>query len=82
MMPNPDAEWSDELRQATKAAIEELAILPGSGHLCFKHLGSGFGIIDFADLMRGNIRMAVRATGKSVTFANADELIDAGWAID
>ena len=81
-MPIPDAQWSDELMQATKAAIEQRTVLPGGDHLCFKHIGSGFGIIDFADLMRGNLRMTVRSTGKAVTFANAVELIDAGWAID
>jgi len=81
-MPNPDAQWSDELMQATKAAIEQWTVLPGGDHLCFKHIASGFGVIDFTDLMRGKLRMTVRGTGKAVAFANADELIDAGWAID
>jgi len=81
-MPIPDAQWSDGLMQATKAAIEQWTVLPGGDQLCFKHIGSGFGIIDFADLMRGNLRMTVRGTAKAVTFADADDLISAGWAID
>ena len=81
-MPNSDAQWSDELMRATKAAIEEWAMLPSGDGLCFKHISSGFGVIELADLMRGSLRMIVRGTGKTVAFANADDLIDAGWAID
>ena len=81
-MPDPDAQWSSELRQATKVAIEELAVLHAGDHLCFKHIRSGYGVIAFADLMRGNLRMTVRSTEKEIVFANADEMIAAGWAID
>ena len=81
-MPNPDAQWSDDLRQATKLAVGEWAMLPTQDHLCFKHINSGFGVMDLADLMRGNLRMIVRGTEKKIVFANADELIAAGWAID
>ena len=81
-MPDSDAQWSNELRQATKVAIEELAMLPADDHLCFKHIRSGYGVIAFADLMRGNLRIIVRDTGKAIVFANADELIGAGWALD
>ena len=81
-MPRSDAQWSDELRQATRAAIEEWAILPIEDRVCFKQISSGFGAIDVADLMRGNLRMIVGGTGKAIVFANADELIGAGWALD
>ena len=81
-MPNPDAHWSAELRQATKAAIEEWASLPVENNICFKHISSSFGLMDFADLMQGNLQMIVRGTGEAIDFTNADELISAGWAID
>jgi len=81
-MPNPDAQWSDDLRQVTKMAVEEWAVLPADDHLCFKHISAGYGVMDFSDLMRGNLRIISRDTGKAVVFANADELIDRGWALD
>jgi len=81
-MPNPDAQWSHDLRQATKVAVEEWAMLHAVDHLCFKHISLGFGVIDFSDLMRCDFRMIVRDTEKRIIFANADERIAAGRAID
>ena len=81
-MPTRDAAWSVELRRRTKMAVEEWAMLPADDHVCFKHIRSGYGVIAFADLMRGNLRLIVRDTEKEIVFANGEELIAAGWAID
>jgi len=40
------------------------------------------GVMNFADLMCGKLLMTVRGTGAEVVFVNADELINAGWALD
>ena len=81
-MPTRDAAWSVELRRRTKMAVEEWAMLPADDHVCFKHIRSGYGVIAFADLMRVNLRLIVRDTEKEIVFANGEELIAAGWAID
>jgi len=81
-MTNSSARWSLDLRLATEAAIKDWSTLPlGDGH-CFKHVSAGFGTIDFAALMRGDLRMIIRDTDQVLVFANADELIAAGWALD
>jgi hypothetical protein len=53
-----------------------------NGQLCLKHVTSIFGTIAEDDLLRGVIKVVDRRTGAEATFANADELIAAGWVID
>ena len=74
--------WSEALRQATREALTEFAFAPNEGVVGFKHVGSGSGTIAVSDLLRGRLRMVDRETKQETTFADADELMDAGWAID
>lgn len=52
------------------------------GRLHVKHIASGSGIIAEDDLWRGILRVVDGRTGAEATFANADELIAAGWVVD
>lgn len=81
-MNEPEAQWSDQLRQATKEAIEELAVMPNGDDVCFKHIKSGYGVIALADLIAGKLRLTNRKMGEETVFANADALIRAGWTLD
>ena len=75
--------WSNGLKAQTREAVAEPdAFAMYDGQLCFKHSASGFGVIAADDLQRGVVRMVDRRTKQEVTFAVADELIAAGWAID
>lgn len=76
-------QWSDELKVQTKDAIEGRDIFAmHNGRLCLKHIVSGFGAIAADDLKRGVLRVVDMQTKQATTFASADELIAAGWAID
>ena len=77
-----DASWSEELRQATREAIAAGAFDAVGDKLCFKHIRSGFGIIALDDLLGRNLRLVERGTSRVTVFADAEELIHAGWAID
>ena len=78
-----NAEWSDALKASTREAIETLDVMPSrEGRVAFKHVGGGFASIDIRDLFRGVLRVVDRRTGAETVFANADQLIQAGWAID
>ena len=81
-MSKPEARWSEQLRRATMEAIEEFAIMPVGDEIGFKHIVSGYGIVTLADLSAGKLRMTHRTTGQDIVFADAEALIDAGWAID
>ncbi|OZB05789.1 MAG: hypothetical protein B7X67_11375 [Rhizobiales bacterium 39-66-18] len=74
--------WSDELKALTRAAVEDLDVMPRGNDVFFKHIRSGFGIMSFSDLVSGELRMRDAETGMITTFADVDALIAAGWAID
>lgn len=74
--------WSDELRARTRDAIEGGMFVARDGRLCLKHIASGFGVMTEDDLLSGVLRVVNVRTGAETTFANADELIAAGWALD
>lgn len=48
----------------------------------FKHIRSGFGSISVVNILRGEIRLVEMGKGRETMFADADEFIRAGWAID
>ncbi len=76
-------EWSDDLKAQTRDAIEGRGIFAmRNGRLCLKHAVSGFGAIATDDLQRGVLRVVDMRTKQATTFASADALIAAGWAID
>ncbi len=74
------SEWSNELRDATREAIESALVL--GDELCLKHARGAFGVIAADDINRGAMRVTDRHTGRTRVFEDADELLGAGWVID
>ena len=80
---NPAYDWSDDLKKRTRDTIEGRGLLASrDGQLCLKHITSGFGTIAEEHLSGGALKVVDRRTGAETTYANADELIADGWAID
>lgn len=80
---SPAGDWSDELKGQTRDAVEGRDIFASrDGQLCLKHITSGFGTIAEEHLWSGVLTVVDRRTGAETTYATADELIAAGWAID
>ncbi|NJL07450.1 MAG: DUF262 domain-containing protein [Methylacidiphilales bacterium] len=79
----PDTqEWSEDLKRATRNSIEGQAFIPRGDAVAFKHVASGFATMTITDLLAGNLKLVDCDSGEETTFANVDELIRAGWAID
>ena len=80
---SPGGDWSDDLKKRTRDAIEGRGLLASrDGQLCLKHITSGFGTIAEEHLWGGVLKVVDRRTGAETTYANADELIAAGWVVD
>ena len=80
---SPADDWSDELKEQTRDAVEGRGLFASlDGRLCLKHITSGFGIIAPEHLWGGPLKVVDRRTGLETSYATADELIAAGWAID
>lgn len=77
-----EPQWSDSLQETTRAALNGLAVLPHQDFVALKHIDGRFGAIAISDLLRSTLRVSDRRSGQETTFANVDELIRAGWAID
>ena len=77
--------WSEALRQATRDAIDPLCLLAnapcGVDVVRFKHVGGATGIMTMLDLAWGRLRL-VDWVGRKTVFADADELLRAGWVVD
>lgn len=81
--PSPAGDWSDELKERTRDAVEGRGPFASlDGRLCLKHITSGFGTIAPEHLWGSVLRVVDRRTGTETCYANADELIAAGWAVD
>jgi hypothetical protein len=80
-MNNDNKSWSEGLQQETREAITKMRINP-DGKLRFKSYGSGGAFITAHDLMRGKLSLTNTENGQVVEFANTDELLAAGWAVD
>jgi hypothetical protein len=80
-MNNENKSWSEVLQQETRDAISEMRINP-DGKLNFKSHGKGGAFITAHDLMRGKLSLTNTENGQVFEFANTDELLAAGWAVD
>lgn len=81
--PSPADDWSDELKERTRDAVEGRGSFTSlDGRLCLKHITSGFSTVAQEHLWGGVLKVVDRRTGAEACYANADELIAAGWAVD
>ncbi len=80
MKNNPNT-WSKELQQQTRDAIAEMRINP-DGKLHFKNHDSRYAFMTWQDLSSGNLCHTDKESGQVSEFADVEDLLDAGWAID
>jgi hypothetical protein len=80
-MSNNPSKWSDGLIALTREAIGNLSI-DTKGLLHFKNLDGRSGTISWRSLNQGNLVIEDKATGQHTSYCSADELLQAGWAID
>jgi hypothetical protein len=76
------AGWSPELIEQIRTAISEYAFVPIEQSLYFKHLDNRFGAIEVSDILAGRPLMIDRQTNRETLYADADALIEDGWALD
>lgn len=81
-MTDHQEQWSETLNKATRDALDRLTFVPDGDIVCLKHADGRFGMIAVDDVLRQNLKLIDRKTKQETTFANADELIRAGWALD
>jgi hypothetical protein len=81
--------WSAELRERTREALDELAMVPRDEFVYMKNIDGRLGVIRIEDWLARQFIVLVRAFPGDATFmageeafASVDELICAGWAID
>jgi len=81
-MTQHHAEWSESLTEATRAAIDELAVVPAHDFLPLKNIDGRFATLSIQQLLAGNLTLVDRKSYEETVFADTEELIRAGWAID
>ena len=88
-MADGEKRWSEELREQTREALDELAMFPRDEFVYMKNVDGRLGVIRIEDWLARQFKVLVRDhpgdmifTTGGTTFANVDELIRAGWAID
>lgn len=78
----PETNWSAELQQQTRNAINELRVSPFDGLLHFKNHDGHFSALTLNHLLSGRLTITDKQSAQIYDYANVDALIDAGWAID
>jgi len=74
--------WSEELQQQTRDAISEIRVSPYDGNLHFKNSGGCFAFMTIQDLLGGKLSLTDKENGQVFEFADLNELLNAGWAMD
>ena len=74
-------EWSEGLQQQTREAITEIPFNP-DGKLHFKNSDSRYAFMNTKGMLRGDLTLTDKNDGHVSEFVDADELLNAGWAID
>ena len=80
-MKNETHTWSEGLQQETLNAISEMRINP-DGKLRFKNRHKGGAYMTFQDLLSGKLSLTDNESGEVSEFADTEELLTAGWAVD
>lgn len=73
--------WSEALQQETRDAIGEMRIGP-DGRLHFKSRGKGSAFMTAQNLACGKLLLANKENDQVFEYADVDELLAAGWAVD
>ena len=73
--------WSKGLQQETRDAISEMRISP-DGKLHFKKHDSRGAFMTAQDLMRDKLSLTDKESAHVFEFADVEELLDTGWAVD
>ena len=74
-------QWSSELRDETRRVLSDLPPFP-DGRIHMKHIDGGTGYFELPDLVAGKLMLRLDGDARGLTFADADEAIVAGWAVD
>lgn len=74
--------WSDSLKEQTRNAILEFWTGAPDGFLHMKNINGRFGKIRLHDLITEKLLIQDKETDAEYLYSTADELIEAGWAID
>lgn len=74
--------WSEALRLQTLEYIRQAIISPLDGNLHFKHWSDGAAFITFENLCREKLVLIDKRDGQRMEFGSAEDLVNAGWAID
>lgn len=74
--------WSEILQQQTRDAISEVRVSPHDGNLHFKSHDNRYSFMTVQDLLLGKLSLTDKDNGRVSEFANTDELLNAGWAMD
>ena len=80
-MNNETNVWSKNLQQQTREAIRDMPINP-DGKLHFKNRDKRSAYMTVQDVLCGKLSLADKESGQVSEYADADELLAAGWAID
>lgn len=81
MTNHPTSNWSEELQQQTRDAIEQLPVT-ANGCLHFKHATLGYAYATYDDLCDGRLVLLVNIGSDAYRFDAVDALLQAGWALD
>ena len=79
-MTDPAKTWSTSLQDATRRVIGELDFV--SDPVCLKCIDGRFGTLSAANLLSRKLSVVDRKTGQKTAFADVEELIRTGWAVD
>lgn len=80
--PDSVKSWSDSLKRQTLEALEQGRVSPATLKLHLKNINGGFGHITVQDLLDWRLNVHSETSGECWLAENAEELLDAGWAID
>ncbi len=81
MTSHPTSNWSEELQQRTRDAIEQLPVTADGG-LHFKHVTLGYAYATYENLCDDRLVLLANKGDYAYHFDDVDALLQAGWAID
>lgn len=74
--------WSEDLQQQTRDAVSKIQLSPHDGKLHFKNYDSHYAVMTWQDLSSGKLCLTDKENGQVSKFADTEEMLVAGWAID